>query len=97
MKTIEIIVTGLYFTALFTILFKLVLLLSKVIRMKKELKAKETMECGNCGDDCELLTDVREDGHINKWCYCEKCRINTFHPSMKNYPKITGNSIEQLN
>lgn len=39
--------------------------------------------CQDCGEDCPVWEIVRTDwpGLVYEvWCYCRRCRIETFHP-----------------
>ena len=44
----------------------------------------ETMNCGECGKECELLKQTHSDGRVDLWCYCIHCDISTIHPSQIN-------------
>ncbi len=53
--------------------------------------------CQDCGKECDISEEVdirggNEKGfsHIELWCYCPKCDIETFHPIPSdgcNYPE----------
>lgn len=91
---LKYIIIGTYSLALiitFYFLFHYTYILYKI---RKNIKPKETMNCGICGKERELLKHIYKNGKTDLWCYCGECRINTFHPSMLKYPRINHNSLE---
>ena len=47
--------------------------------------------CMICGDICEIF-EILNYGRDDEegWCYCKKCKIDTFHPP------LTEDEIEEL-
>lgn len=39
--------------------------------------------CMMCGEECRITEYVATDqigGHVELWCYCRTCKVDTFHP-----------------
>jgi hypothetical protein len=93
-ETLKNIIISLYLIIIIVIILKIIILFYKLYKLKN--KNTETMLCGQCGKECELLIHKHND-RTDLWCYCDDCRINTFHESMQNLPKINKNSLERQN
>lgn len=44
--------------------------------------------CMICGKECDIteVVSVASLGHgppLELWCYCEKCKVDTFHPPVE--------------
>jgi len=40
------------------------------------------ISCQNCGKDCQVYKQVNTSmmsEHLEMWCYCEECDVETFH------------------
>lgn len=42
----------------------------------------------HCGKECSVTEVVATDhlgGHLELWCYCEPCGLDTFHPPVNTH------------
>jgi len=35
--------------------------------------------CMICGELCDIVEWIKDNGEYELWCWCKKCEIDTFH------------------